>query len=148
MLLGTRAEGESQWIDAVMAAAAAEAMSGGFSEVETAHLLMGLSRVAQASSTLPAHVVGGLSAEFRSLGIAPQEFRRGLRRILGHGGGGHDRGSSHRSAACRAVFAEAQRRAAAEGAPAGLVHLFQASLASLASVSKDHPADFEVPEEL
>lgn len=117
----------------ILALAAHEALAGGYAEITPAHLLIALSRASEDDvSDIPTVISSALRAEFEHLGLAPRQFRRRLRALLGNAGTQHNGEVVHRSSACRAVFIEAQRLAQTAKESFDARHLVRAAFAALA----------------
>lgn len=117
----------------ILALAAHEALAGGYAEITPAHLLIALSRASEDdTSEIPTAISRALRTEFEHLGLAPRQFRRRLRALVGNAGAQPQGTSVHRSSACRAVFVEAQRLAQTAKEPFDARHLVRAAFAALA----------------
>lgn len=143
---------EQDMFTLTLALAAQEAAAAGFQQITSAHVLIALSKIADAA---PPGVAGGcvdaLRREFGMFGISPRPFRRHLRTIIT---GPHAfpvaEGGGHRTPQCKVVFALAARAAANEAAELGLHHLLRAAISLLGETRSQPPVDYtdDIPNEL
>ena len=122
--------------------AAIEARAGGAEEIELAHLMLGVCKLAdrlppRADAVLRAvpslrQEVEELRGRFRRADLDVTRFRRRLRAALARrtrpSGGRTDGGVLHRTPAARRVFRRAEEQHTGPDAPAGLVRLLRALL--------------------
>lgn len=144
--------GEQGIVDTILSFAANEAVEAGYSEISRAHLLIALSRISEAQDSPDSAAIGDLKREFDQLGVDPRSFRRRLRAILGRRDRKPSSNTIHRSVACKAVFAVAQRDAAEAREPLTPVWLLRSVFACLADevprvAAKNGSAD-DIPFEL
>lgn len=114
--------GGATWLESILSLAAAETVAAGYAEITPGHLLIALSKATENSSGLGPPIGDSARHEFEQLGIEPRRFRQRLREVFGRCGV-QPGNVIHRSPACKALIARAERMAADQGVPfdAGLL---------------------------
>ncbi len=115
--------GGATWLESILGLAAAETVAAGYAEITPGHLLIALSKATEMNDSSPGPPIGDSARhEFEQLGIEPRRFRQRLREVFGRRGV-QPAGVIHRSPACKALIARAERIAADQGVPfdAGLL---------------------------
>lgn len=143
---------EQDMFSLALTLAAQEAAAAGFRQITSAHVLIALSKIADAAPPEGAPPgVDALRREFGAFGISPKPFRRHLRSVIATPGASPIAEIvGHRTPQCKLVFALAVRVAADDRVEPGLHHLLRAAMVFLGDVGQLSPVGYtdDIPNEL